>query len=158
MNPPVVPHPNICGACVVAHVTLKHLLQSTFCMWEHKEAWGVMKMCSLNSSNSKQSHGTQDLRWSVTCSASSTVDPPSVSGARALMSPLKLWCSFSWFLSWLYRRQTRHKMMFKWHVRIVDTHYRRLEWTGSVKTWHWYILRSILYAALGRPLITHVWF
>lgn len=32
VNPPVVPHPNICRAGVVAHIALIHLLHSTFCV------------------------------------------------------------------------------------------------------------------------------
>lgn len=31
MNPPVVPHPNICRAGVVTHITLVHLLHATIC-------------------------------------------------------------------------------------------------------------------------------
>lgn len=136
VNPPVVPHPNICRAGVVAHIALIHLLHSTFCVrrqmkqmynsihwwkshgnvWQQRHSgmegkpwWGRMmsfSICVIYVSthfhilthNEAIKHV---LPSSVTRSASSTMVTVSVSGVRAAMSLLKLWCSLSWFLSWL---------------------------------------------------------
>ncbi len=45
MNPPVVPHPNICRAGVVAHIALVHLLHTTFCnRGQMKQTYNFLKM------------------------------------------------------------------------------------------------------------------
>lgn len=121
MNPPVVPHANVRRAGVVAHVALIHLLHGTFCNRRKK-----IKHLQL-SENADKNHMAicgsrrtaalviyisihlliltcneatkQVVPSSVTRSASSTMATVSVTGVRAAMSLLKLWCSLSWFLN-----------------------------------------------------------
>lgn len=109
VNPAVVPHPNIRGAGVIAHVTLVHLLYAAFCKGRvqkltdssNKELWPPRKPLIRKESISwswknRCSHimkpEKQVLPSSVTRSASSTAAAVSV---RASMSLLKLLCSRS---------------------------------------------------------------
>lgn len=120
VDPPVVPHPNIRGAGVVAHVALVHLLHSTFynrgqtkdiySFLKKRNADNVMLKGQLWQQREPECHSSlyvtrtswdHVLPSSVTRSPSSTMAMVSVTGVRSAVSPLQLWCSLSWVLNWL---------------------------------------------------------